>query len=326
MSTPSATAQAVYDLVNFYTVLMGWAITFYDHSIQLDREVDLVWSRIFNTRFSVSTSLYLLARFTLPFAYLLNLNEDLKALQSPSLRDLKISVEWVEIFSQCVIAVIMGLRTYAIWDRNRLVLLVLVCVGSTVPGIGIFLGVSIANGSHSQQFTNAVSFRSMLLSLMSLIFDFAVICLTIGRSVQLKRVHRYTPGGVLDTILRDGSIYFIALAATHLLNVLTFWFAPEALVGLAIAPSRSIAVVLATRLMLNLREMYYHNRARTDMSGDVHRAYPHPRALTSGVHMGQDLVHLPPDLSDSFHFSHSLQEFRSVDDPKKYEVTRDQSV
>ena len=56
-------------------------IIFYDHLLQLDREVDLVWKRLSFRRISFPTALYFLTRFTLPLAYLLNIDHDLKAIQ-----------------------------------------------------------------------------------------------------------------------------------------------------------------------------------------------------------------------------------------------------
>ncbi|KAF8520685.1 hypothetical protein JB92DRAFT_2894355 [Gautieria morchelliformis] len=136
----SATAD-FYNLLYFYSVLTTWAILFYDHLLQFDREVDLVWTRLSIPRLSVPTILYLLTRFTIPIAYLVNLDYDLRALKvtrrSPSLRSLKPHVAWVIVFSQCIITVVLGLRTYAIWERNRLVLLILVCVGASIPATGI---------------------------------------------------------------------------------------------------------------------------------------------------------------------------------------------
>ena len=61
-----------------YTVSV---LIFYDHLLEFSREVDLFWTRLSLARLSYPTILYLLTRFTLPIAYLINLNYDLRALQ-----------------------------------------------------------------------------------------------------------------------------------------------------------------------------------------------------------------------------------------------------
>ncbi|KAF8520684.1 hypothetical protein JB92DRAFT_2894353 [Gautieria morchelliformis] len=62
----------------------------------------------------------------------------------------------------------------------------------------------------------------MLQSMTCLAFDTVVIILTIGKSVQSRKMY-HRPGGFLDMILRDGCIYFIALASAQLINVLLYW-------------------------------------------------------------------------------------------------------
>ena len=46
------------------------------------------------------------------------------------------------------------------------------------------------------------------MSLMSLVFDSIVVVLTVGKSMQSRRAY-HTPGGFLDTILRDGTPFLL---------------------------------------------------------------------------------------------------------------------
>ncbi|KAF8521285.1 hypothetical protein JB92DRAFT_2891180 [Gautieria morchelliformis] len=209
------------NLLYFYAVLASWAILFYDHLLQFGREVDLVWTRLSFPRLSLPTILYLLTRFTVPVAYLANIDYDLRALKSPAHRDTKIPVAWVLVLSPSIIAVVLGLRTYAIWEQNRLVLLILVCIGASIPVTGILVVLTFKPGSHSAQLTRDTPFRSMLQSLMGLIFDTTVIILTVAKSVQSRKMYRR--GGFLDVIVRDGCIYFTVLATTQLINLLVYW-------------------------------------------------------------------------------------------------------
>ncbi|KAF8526473.1 hypothetical protein JB92DRAFT_2872045 [Gautieria morchelliformis] len=262
----SGTAE-FYNLLYFYAILTSWVILFYDHLLQFGREVDLVWTRLSFPRLSLPTILYLLTRFTNPVVYLVNLDYDLRAVKSPALRDTKVPVACVLILSQSIIAVVLGLRTYAIWERNRLVLLILVCIGASIPTTGILMILAYKPGSHTAQVTREVPFRSMLQSLMALIFDTTVIILTVAKSVQSRKMYRYHPrGGFLDMIVRDGCIYFFVLATTQLINALIYWLAPEGLVGISVPPSRALSMVLTARFLLNLRELYY---ARSTYASEI---------------------------------------------------------
>ncbi|KAF8519061.1 hypothetical protein JB92DRAFT_2900416 [Gautieria morchelliformis] len=255
----SETAE-FYNLLYFYTVLASWVILFYDHLLQFGREVDLVWTRLSFQRLSLPTILYLLTRFTVPIAYLANIDYDLKALKvtfanvsrrSPAHRDTERPIAWILVLSPNIIAVVLGLRTYAIWEQNRLVLLILVCVGASIPVTGTLVGLSYKPGSHTAQLTRDTPFRSMLQSLTTLIFDTTVIILTVAKSVQSRKMYRR--GGFLDVIVRDG-IYISVLATTQLINLLFYW---KGLVGVSIQPSRTLSMVLTARFLLNLRELYY---------------------------------------------------------------------
>ncbi|KAF8521287.1 hypothetical protein JB92DRAFT_2891197 [Gautieria morchelliformis] len=207
----SETAE-LYNLLYFYTVLASWAILFYDHLLQFGREVDLVWTRLSFPRLSLPTILYLLTRFTVPVAFLANIDYDLRALKhllmsrrSPAHRDTKRPIAWILVLSPSIIAVVLGLRTYAIWEQNRLVLLILVCIGASIPVTGILVVLTFKPGSHSAQLTRNTPFRSILQSLMGLIFDTTVIILTVAKSVQSRK------------------IYISVLATTQLINVLVYW-------------------------------------------------------------------------------------------------------
>ncbi|KAF8581667.1 hypothetical protein K439DRAFT_206555 [Ramaria rubella] len=81
-SRDTTVAQATkYNLWNFNAVLACWTIVYYDHLLVLDREVDVVWSRLFKIRLSLSTVLYFIVRFSYSFSLLLNIDFDLRALQ-----------------------------------------------------------------------------------------------------------------------------------------------------------------------------------------------------------------------------------------------------
>jgi len=167
-----------------------------------------------------------------------------------------IFAEWMDIFAQITVAVILTLRTYAIYNRSLKILALVGSLGTVIPAIGFWISGTLTAGSHTAQSDSPIPFRSMLLSLFTLIFDTVVICLTIWKSLQERGARRNRRQSVLDLILFNGSIYYCALSSTHIFNILLYWLAPRGLCGIGIPPSRSISVVLVCRFMLNLREQF----------------------------------------------------------------------
>lgn len=297
-----------YDLVSFYLELVGWTIFFNDYCLQIGREAHLLWTR----KLTWATILYLIARYALFVSYattiIANFGPNVPTPESRTNAVLMQFAESMDIMAQTAVAVVMILRTYAIYNRSFKVLALISILGSMVPALGFWISGTLTAGSHIEQADSPIPFRSMLLSLFTLIFDTVIIGLTIAKSSQERRTRTIPKQSMLNLILWDGSIYFCAMSSTHMFNILLYCFAPRGLCGIGIPPSRSLAVVLVCRFMLNLREQYYrpHGITPDDDGGFLSSLVfvPPSRRSESVEHSDEGFFHLPSlGFDGSFQFS-----------------------
>ncbi|KAI0927527.1 hypothetical protein AcV5_008041 [Taiwanofungus camphoratus] len=154
------------------------------------------------------------------------------------------------------------MRTYALYDRRKMVLCLLVAtclVGGSLstwaiisrkrsdndaPPMAIVsacgLSLSVEQGHHF-----ACAWSSML------VFDTLVFSLTLVKSIQMRHFHQ---GSLLQIMLRDGTIYFCILAASNAANILTFLLADPSAKGINTTLTNVLSATLISRLMLNLRD------------------------------------------------------------------------
>jgi len=85
-----------------------------------------------------------------------------------------------------------------------------------------------------------------------LVFPTLVFFLTVVRAFSL-RVQGTGGGGILNTMLRDGTMYFLVIFLVNLANVLTYVVSPPDIQAINAPFSALITAVMMSRLMLNLR-------------------------------------------------------------------------
>ncbi|KAF9219832.1 hypothetical protein BS17DRAFT_882632 [Gyrodon lividus] len=157
--------------------------------------------------------------------------------------------------------VIFGLRAYAMWNRNRMVLIIACCTitASMVALILIFL-----------TFLPSVTFGEPPLSIISgcyrvgassvLFVSFVVIILSETVTVSLTlcracRYFRYTPNVLIQHLTRDGVFYCLSMFAMSLANVLVILLLPIQYSELLNTYQAVMHTILATRMQLHLRRL-----------------------------------------------------------------------
>ncbi|KAH7878197.1 uncharacterized protein C8R40DRAFT_1167601 [Lentinula edodes] len=161
------------------------------------------------------------------------------------------------------IGVLLLLRTYALFERNFKVLVLLVAVGLALVIFGI---VVLAWGRNEIQFPATVTMNqagcrfwldqrdASCLALVwggMLLFDFLVFSLTLYKALTLQRDSRMT---LLSVLMRDGTIYFGVMAISIIGNMLTFLLGSSQTRGMATTFTNSISSIMISRLMFNLRD------------------------------------------------------------------------
>ncbi|KAI6158557.1 hypothetical protein EDD17DRAFT_1002047 [Pisolithus thermaeus] len=191
-----------------------FSLLYYDYTLTLSREVELFWKR---------------PRRSWPFAIFIA-NRYLTVLgHVPS------SFYWfwspgVHSNYRVVGAIAMIVRVYALYDRSRYILAMLVFLAVGANAIGFLVVSSIPS---------------------SLLFDVVVFGLTFWRSV-----HSRTPGqkNVSDVLLRDGSLYFAVMSVANIGNIIALLVASDNVKDVTPGFTNIVSATLISRLMLNLRD------------------------------------------------------------------------
>ncbi|OCB88276.1 hypothetical protein A7U60_g4577 [Sanghuangporus baumii] len=242
------------------------ALLTYDYVLTLRTEVELVW----RSRWSFGSVLFLLTRYTTFAGSILKIiySQRSDLFEKHLCGTLYRSSIYVMIGSVIMIEVIIVMRVYALWGRSRRMLVCLVgltsCtivstlvvffisqedntwVENPIPRLGscIFLSLNVAN-----------SLRVYGVFIALMIFQFVLIVLTLWKGIaQWRLMNRRSH--LLKIFYRDGIFYFVSLSLANCLNIV---YSKDAIIYL-IEPQRVVQSILATRMIINLREAHMINR------------------------------------------------------------------
>ncbi|KAF8585909.1 hypothetical protein K439DRAFT_1615493 [Ramaria rubella] len=281
--------QACRSLISFYLELVGWTLFFYDYVLQTSREVDLIWKQ----KATWATIMYMVVRYALFLAYTIpiaagiglgmTMYEHLFRLKQPDADSLLLPpyirspaqdfcvrlAEWLDICGQISIAVILTLRTFAIYERSLWILalvgafgLMIPVIGFVIDGCSIWICITLAGGSHIEQAYSAISLPVIDVQyiLGSIHRPYVVkICATEG-GIPIEQTEFISSGimarlPVLLCYVVCSRIEYLSLLGERQLSGS---LAPRGLSGVGVPLSRSISSVLVCRFVLTLRERYYY--------------------------------------------------------------------
>ncbi|KAK7046435.1 hypothetical protein R3P38DRAFT_2873789 [Favolaschia claudopus] len=257
---------------------ISFALLFYDYLLTLDLEISRYWG----SRFSWPTVLFFINRYG---ALLGNVpvivQKFWSAPESSALiphklttcQHLELYHQWFVITTQILIGVMLIFRTYALYERNRTILILMLMVGAGVVAAciwgTIFSGkAQVVLGPlhlgctytiiNSQTVALIVAWASMA------IFDILIFFLTLYKALS----QRYLVGvQLLHILLRDGSIYFGVVVVSNLCNIMTFIFGGPFTRGVATTFTNIISSIMISRLMLNIRDPSLANQRQEYSEG-----------------------------------------------------------
>ncbi|KDR66741.1 hypothetical protein GALMADRAFT_216830 [Galerina marginata CBS 339.88] len=251
----SHTVTAQFDVAA--ATLLVWDIL-----LTFDKEVNLVWRADWN----FMKALYLFQRY-LPLldSVYLTINYQLGINVGPGecARLIKAS-GWLAVVGFATSEVILTLRAWAVWNRNRLltiILLILWC-GVWIP-IAVFEGNFLASlklGTPPYAGflgcfiigANSDLFLCILLLMIWNIVVFALIAFMGIRINAWKSTSRLS-----QLIYRDGAIYYFYVFVLSILNVIAIVTFPVGYQFVLLPMERCLHSILASRVLLNLR-LYCH--------------------------------------------------------------------
>lgn len=248
------------------------ALLYYDYALTINDELEYYWSP---PSLSLSFALFVLNRYVGLLGSIPVFFEYTMAFAEQRCDHIQFYHQIYSIVSQSIVAVLLILRTYALYNCSKRVLATLIVLETA----GIIQGlVAILTSSSSS--TSEMHIRLMVqgcdLSLSFdeglhqglawsalLWFDTVIFILTFHKALKVR--HEMS-GGLLAVMLRDGAIYYAVLIVVNALNVVSF-ITPRsttALRGSASTLTNVLSVTLASRLMLNLRDPSVRIRSRVD--------------------------------------------------------------
>ncbi|KAJ6628519.1 hypothetical protein B0H10DRAFT_1990255 [Mycena sp. CBHHK59/15] len=247
---------------NYYFNLVSFTLLFYDYFLTLEWEIERYWG----TKFTWPTALFFANRYGTIAG---NVPVVIQYFWSTRSTPDKIRIcahlesyhQYFIIITQLMVGVMLILRTYALYQRDKRVLALMVVVGTTGVAIGVwsvftskaggadtnlplYIGCAFAI-SHAEGMSLAIAWASVV------VFDSMIFLLTVYRAMARRRTNSFD---LLTVLLRDGSIYFGVMMMSNLSNILTFLLGGPYTRGIATTFTNIVASILINRLMLNLRD------------------------------------------------------------------------
>ncbi|KAJ7751503.1 hypothetical protein DFH07DRAFT_941624 [Mycena maculata] len=254
-----ATAQLVSELyVHDWLHLLGISLMYWDFLVTLDDEINFLWKRACSARaywfFAVRYSglagnipVTVFTFYTIPAkrCYVYHAGHQV-----------------VLVGTQIIVSIVMLVRIHALYGRNIRLLVSLIIISLPLLAV-IFWSVT------GQQSAVVLGFRGCHTSMLQssayhlaaawealFIFDSLMFGLTIFKTYSTwRRTGSEASNLPIHTlILRDGAVYFAAMALANLFNILTFYLSGPILSGSLSTFASCVSVTMMARLMLNLHK------------------------------------------------------------------------
>ncbi|KAJ7774036.1 hypothetical protein B0H16DRAFT_1510817 [Mycena metata] len=240
---------------NYYFNLVSFTLLFYDYCLTIDWEISRYWGSPFtwpNILFFANRYGTLLGNVPVVIQYFWTQRSTPRKTLFQRCRHLESYHQYFIIVTQLMVAAMLILRTYALYEHSRRILLLMLAVtvggitvavwsvltaktGTIKNNLHLYFGCDYAI-SHSQGVSLAIAWANIA------IFDCMIFLLTL-----YKVLHRPHGADLLTVLLRDG----VVMVMSNLSNILTL--VPYTR-GIASTFTNIISSILITRLMLNIRD------------------------------------------------------------------------
>ncbi|KAH8828631.1 hypothetical protein DL96DRAFT_1813994 [Flagelloscypha sp. PMI_526] len=254
------------DAIDLIIKLSMAAVTIlvWDWILTLDLEIRLVWPN----KWSFGKILFLLNRY-LPFADILvgivfSLTVD-GGTESQVCAKFFACITWLEVIGILVVQVILILRTWALYGRNKWVLAVLLsllagtvtvcCVmdqgllSSTVWAGPTLFGVSGCTVIRADNLRGRLA--GNYLAIMA--FESVVLLFLIIRVVKVRKA--FAGSHLMQIIYRDGIMFYLFLFLVSIVNVVTVFMVHQAYCTVLVLFQRAMHSVAAGRILLDIRQV-----------------------------------------------------------------------
>ncbi|KAI0656193.1 hypothetical protein C8Q70DRAFT_921847 [Cubamyces menziesii] len=251
--------------VNRVFAAIAFGILWYDFVLTLPLEVERYWkggrswASIF---FFLNRYMTVLSHIPVVVEFFAAMPESVRC--NRRCRKLQLYHQILAALTQCIVGVLLMLRTYALYNRSRKVVYLLTSICALGGAVSVWAIVSV-RGLHVPSFQDVAIYTGCDLTLTEkqsvihlaaawssiLVFDATVFVLTL---VQALRVGRTWSHSLFYVMLRDGERRTRMLVMCYLSNILTYILAEPVYKGVSTTMTNVISSTLITRLMLNIRD------------------------------------------------------------------------
>ncbi|KAJ7723490.1 hypothetical protein DFH07DRAFT_946507, partial [Mycena maculata] len=248
---------------SYYLSAVSFTILFYEYLFTLDWETSRYWG----TKINWPTGLFFANRYgtllgNIPIVFQSFWNTPGTPNKIRVCAVLNTYHQFFIIVMQTIGGVMLILRTYALYERNNRILILMVTVSAAI--VGVVVWSTLASGKAASntpalplyigctyEITHAQSVGLVIAWASLGGFDCMIFILTLYRALSRRHLSRLN---LVTVLIRDGSIYFAVMVVSNLSNILTFVFGAAHTRGVATTFTNIISSVMISRLMLNLRD------------------------------------------------------------------------
>jgi len=275
----TATSQAEYivqyqELIatNYFGVA-SFVVLLYDHILTFDDEVRYIW----RSKKKLVSWLFLLNRYLTPLGFCININAYTSKLWTPLICTHFVRFEGsMTLIGIAIASLMMGLRVIALYHGNQVVPVVMMFLFSAMVGVNAWLltageAVHHPTGIHgcSMIFSHRTGDWSSASAWLPLLYDTVVVGLVMYRTRDLLGIKIAGQHRVVETIMKDGLIYYSVILAANLVLAVMIVKAADGVKNICAQFQLLITVTMMSRITLNLRK-------------NMQRPYTDPVILTNG--------------------------------------------
>ncbi|KAJ6571460.1 hypothetical protein B0H19DRAFT_1130026 [Mycena capillaripes] len=252
-----STAQAI--ITQNYCHIFAMVFVYWDFLLKLDSEVQYMWK----CPKTFGAFLFFIIRYIAPAS-----NAPVVVLSFFNLSPLKCSRlnlgHQILLFcTQILVSIVMIQRMYALYNRDRRILWGLSGIATSLAGFIVWLmqnqdsiPLTVVPGCY-HDVSRATSLRLAGAWGALFLFDSIIFTLTICNAYWTRKrlgTQAQVDMPIHTLIIRDGAIYFAAIALANLANIVTFIIEGPFIPGSLTIFTTCISITMVCRLMLNIHE------------------------------------------------------------------------
>jgi len=244
-------------LLTPYPLVSATALFIYDYVLTLHLEIKYIW----RSPWTYTKVLFLLIRYLAFMAVVLNFSDSMfQELSVETCKIMYILVAWFMVIQIALSEVVLCVRTWAVWNRNKAVGIGLVVV---ILGLLVFECIALKTPYHVVKYPSSLSrlsgcspsyFESLWPNYAALVIGQSIVF--VPMVISAYRTWRTGYSGELSHVIhRDGIIFYFYLLCFTVITLVISIVVPIDMANLLHPLQSLLYAVLTTRLVFRIREV-----------------------------------------------------------------------